>query len=450
MNNMSKLGNLFNLLMIGFVLAGAVACGREDEDLLPPVIEEGAIITVNREITTNTTWKAGNQYLITGFVYVRSGATLTIEPGTIIKGDKVTKGALFIDRGAKIMAVGTAEKPIVFTSNQPAGQRKAGDWGGLVILGKAPVNKTPAKVEGEDITEFGGTDPADNSGELKYVRVEFAGIAYNPNQEINSLTFGGVGSGTKIEYVQASFGGDDSFEWFGGTVHAKHLIAYRGLDDDFDTDNGFSGLVQYGYILRDPAVADQAGDSNGFESDNDGTGTTATPQTSAKFANITVTLTPKADNTVDGKFASAMRIRRNSAISVYNSVFTGAWPRSGLRVENDLTIGNFTSGLMKMDGVVLATTAPAQIEGITEAQFKAAGAKNTVALLADLKFDASFNKLGIKPNGIPAAGSPLLTGGATLPAGFEPTAYAGAFGTTDWTAGWANWDPQNTDYELKK
>jgi hypothetical protein len=448
---MKKLNRLFNLLIIGIVMAGFTACTSDDDDVItPPVTEPGAINTVKGEITTNTTWKATDQYLISGFVYVRAGATLTIEPGTIIKGDKVTKGALFIDRGAKIMAVGTAEKPIVFTSNQPAGKREAGDWGGLVILGKAPVNKTPAKVEGEEITEFGGTDASDNSGELKYVRIEFAGIAYAPNKEINSLTFGGVGSGTKVEYVQASFGGDDSFEWFGGTVNAKHLISYRGLDDDFDTDNGYSGLVQYGYILRDPAIADQAGDSNAFESDNDATGTTATPQTSAKFANITVSLIPKADNTVDSKFASAMRIRRNSAISVYNSVFTGAWPRSGLRVENDLTIANFTSGLIKMDGVILATTAQTQLEGITEAQFKAAGPKNSISLLADLKLDPSFNTLGSKPNGIPTAGSQLLTGGATLPAGFEATTYAGAFGSTDWTAGWANWDPQNTDYELKK
>lgn len=437
--------------MIGLVMAGFVACNNDDdddEDPTPPVvIVPGTLNTVSGSITTNTTWKATDQYLLTGFVYVEAGATLTIEPGTIIKGDKASKGALFIKPGAKIVAVGTAEKPIVFTSNQPIGQRKAGDWGGLVLLGKAPVNKTPAVVEGEEKSTFGGTDVADNSGELKYVRVEFAGIAYETNKEINSFTFGGVGSGTKIDYVQASYGGDDSFEWFGGTVSAKHLIAYRGLDDDFDTDNGFSGLIQYGYILRDPAIADQAGDSNGFESDNDANGTTATPQTAAKFANVTVAM---GDGTPNDKFASAMRIRRNSAISVYNSVFTGAWPRSGLRVENDLTIANFTSGLIKMDGVVLTTTAKVQVEGITDVLFKAAGAKNAILATADLKLDATFNKLGAKPNALPGTGSPLLTAGATLPAGFEATTYAGAFGTTDWTATWANWDPQNTNYDLKK
>ncbi len=450
---MKKLsGKLFSLLIVGMAVTGVVSCSSDDDNnvITPPVVVPGTAQVVKGSITKNTTWKASDQYILNGFVYVEEGVTLTIEPGTIIRGDKESKAALFVKRGAKIMAVGTAEKPIVFTSNQPAGQRRAGDWGGLVILGKAPVNKTPAVVEGEEKTEFGGNDPADNSGELKYVRIEFAGIAYDPNKEINSLTLGGVGSGTKIEFVQASFGGDDSFEWFGGTVNAKHLISYRGLDDDFDTDNGYSGLVQFGYILRDPAVADQAGDSNGFESDNDANGTSANPQTLAKFANITTTLIPKEDGTVDGKFASAIRIRRNSGISIYNSVFTGAFPRSGLRVEGDASLANFTSGLIKMDGVVLATTAPKQVEGITEAQFKAAGAKNAISLLADLKFDASFNKLVTKPNGIPGAGSSLLTGGATLPAGFEPTTFVGAFDKTDWTTGWANFDPQNANYELKK
>jgi hypothetical protein len=445
---MKKSNKFISLVLMGFVMAGFVSCTKDDEDdITPPItIEKDSLVIVSKSITKNTTWKSSNQYLLSGFVYVEPGAILTIEPGTIIKGDKITKGALFIKPGAKIMAVGTVDQPIVFTSNQPAGQRKAGDWGGLVVLGKAPVNKTPAKVEGEEITEFGGQDPNDSSGELKYVRVEFAGIAYDPNKEINSLTFGGVGAGTKIEYVQASYGGDDSFEWFGGTANAKHLISYRTLDDDFDTDNGFSGLVQYGFILRDPNIADQAGDSNGFESDNDGTGTTATPQTAAKFANITVAMAPGTPN---DKFASAMRIRRNSAISVYNSVFTGAWPRSGLRIEGDLSIGNFTSGLIKMDGVVLATTANTQIEGITQDQFRTAGSHNAISTLADLKLPTSFNILTAAPNSLPEAGSKLLTQGATLPAGFESTIYIGAFGTTDWTKGWANWDPQNTDYTLK-
>jgi hypothetical protein len=445
---MKKFSKLFNLLMAALLLTGFAACKDDNTEPEPeePVATE--MVTVKGSIAANTTWTADKQYLITGFVYVEDGATLTIQPGTIIKGDKDSKGALFVKRGAKIMAVGTATQPIVFTSNEAAGSRRAGDWGGLVILGKAPVNKTPAVIEGEGRTEYGGTEAADNSGELKYVRIEFAGIAYATDQEINSLTMGGVGSGTKIEYVQCSFGGDDAFEWFGGTVNAKHLVSFRGLDDDFDTDNGFSGLVQYGLIIRDPAVADQAGDSNGFESDNDGDGTNKTPQTAAKFANITVAM---GDGTANGKFASAARIRRNSSISIYNSVFTGAWPRSGVRIEAP-SLPNFTNGTLKLEGVHVAlsgTQAQGAIEGITAAQF-AAGAKNSVATVASLLFPAGFNSISAKPAVLPQATSPLLTGGTTLPAGFEATTYAGAFSTTDWTAGWANFDPQNTDYSLKK
>lgn len=449
---MKNTGKLLSLLMLGLTMFGSISCTNDDEDddddiIVTPV---GEMKTITGKITANTTWSASNQYLLSGFVYVESGATLTIEPGTIIKGDGVQKGSLIVLPGAKIVAVGTPEKPIIFTSNKPAGQRKAGDWGGLIILGKAPVNKPDAVIEGENQSKFGGTDAADNSGQLKYVRIEFAGIAYETDKEINGLTFGGVGSGTEVDYVQVSYSGDDSYEWFGGAVNAKHLIAYRGLDDDFDTDNGFSGNIQYGFILRDPAVADQAGDSNGFESDNDGTGTGAMPQTSAKFANVTIAM---ADGTPNAKFASAMRIRRNSAISVYNTLVTGEWPRSAVRIQDETTIANFTSGKIKMDGNTVAITGtPTQgvIEGTTLALFAPAASKNKVAAVADLKLATGYNSITAKPGLLPTTGSALLTGGATLPAGFEANTVVGAFGTTDWTDKWANWDPQNANYEIVK
>lgn len=449
---MKNTGKLLGLLMLGLTLFGTVSCNNDDDDEDEPGIVNpvGEIKTVSGKITSDTKWTADNQYMLSGFVYVENGATLTIEPGTVIKGEKATKGSLIIQPGAKIIAVGTADKPIVFTSNQAAGQRKAGDWGGVIVLGKAPVNKPNAVIEGENVSTFGGTNATDNSGQLKYVRIEFAGIAFETDKEINGITFGGVGSGTEVDYIQVSYSGDDSFEWFGGTVNAKHLIAYRGLDDDFDTDNGFSGNVQYGFILRDPAVADLAGDSNGFESDNDASGSAATPQTSAKFANVTVAI---AEGPVHEKFNSALRLRRNTAISVYNSLFTGAWPRSGLRVENPTTIDNFTKGTMKTDGVILAlsgTQSQGVVEGITQALFKPAASKNMLGAVADLKLANGYNSLTAKPGLLPQTGSPLLTGGATLPAGFEANTYVGAFSTTDWTDKWANWDPQNTNYEIKK
>lgn len=416
-----------------------VGCNNieDDEDPIPV----GGTNTVSGSITQNTTWTANNKYVLTGFVYVENGATLTIEPGTVIKGDKATKGSLIIKPGAKIMANGTAEQPIVFTSNQPKGQRAAGDWGGLVILGNAPVNKTPAVIEGENISTFGGTNATDNSGTLKYVRIEFAGIAFETDREINGLTFGGVGSGTTVDYVQVSFSGDDAFEWFGGTVNAKHLISYRNLDDDFDTDNGYSGTVQYGYILRDPSVADQAGDSNTFESDNDAGGSEATPKTSARFANITATVAP---GELNSKYRSAMRIRRSSEISIYNSVFAGGFP-NGIELQ-DKVADNYKAGKMNIKGVAIQG-AVTPLRGVDTVLFNDAANKNKVyTSVSELLLPSSFNSISARPSAMPQASSPLLTGGSTLPSGLEPTTYMGAFGGMDWTQGWANFDPQTTDY----
>ena len=167
-------------------------------------------------------------------------------------------------------------------------------------------------------------NPADNSGILRYVRIEYAGYAFLPDKEINGLTFGGVGAGTVVDNVEVAYANDDSFEWFGGTVNCKHLISFRTLDDDFDTDNGFSGKVQFGIALRDSAVADIS-NSELFESDNDANGSALTPQTSAVFSNMT-TLGPKATlNNVGNAtyFKWAAQIRRNSSISIFNSLIMG-------------------------------------------------------------------------------------------------------------------------------
>ena len=200
------------------------------------------VTTVSANILTNTTWSGVIR--LENKIYVKNNATLTILPGTIIRGDKLTQGTLIVTRGAKINANGTASNPVVFTSNEAAGTRLPGDWGGLVLLGLAKNNQPGGVANIEGIvpttdTQFGGNFDNDNSGSLTYVRIEFAGIALEPNKEINGLTCGSVGSATVIDYVQVTSSGDDSFEWFGGTVNCKHLIAYRGLDDDFDTDYGY-------------------------------------------------------------------------------------------------------------------------------------------------------------------------------------------------------------------
>ncbi|MGM9509711.1 T9SS C-terminal target domain-containing protein [Larkinella sp. GY13] len=450
---MKKLTTWMLALLLSVVSLGLmVSCTNDDDDDddLGVVPVPGTLTEVSGNITANTTWSAKNQYLLKSFVYVQPGVTLTIEPGTVIKGDQPSRGTLFILPGAKIIADGTKEKPIVFTSNQAIGSRRAGDWGGVVIMGKAPANKKDFKIEGEEVSVVpGGTtgDAADNSGILRYVRIEFGGIAFQTDKEINGLTLAGIGSGTVIDYVQVSYSGDDAIEWFGGTVNAKHLVAYRTLDDDFDTDYGFSGNVQYGLILRDPAVADQCNcsDSNGFESDNDGTGSADLPQTSAKFANISVFM---GSGTVNSKYRSAFRIRRNSAISIYNSTVVGAFPKGGLELEADATQNNFKTGKSDYRGLAIVNS-KAVVSGDT-VMLKATDRKNMLgAKEADLKLPANFNVLTGKPGILPQTGSPLLTGGVTLPTGFETNTVMGAFGTTDWTETWTNFDPQNTDYTLK-
>jgi hypothetical protein len=267
---------------------------------------------------------AKTAYLLKGFVYVTDGATLTIEPGTVIRGDKASKGSLIVERGGKLIANGTVDQPIVFTSNQEPNFRSYGDWGGVILCGKAIVNQTDPVIEGGPRSHYGGTNNADNSGSLQYVRIEFPGIAFMPDKEINGLTFGGVGSGTTIENIQVSYSGDDSYEWFGGAVNCKHIIALRGWDDDFDTDFGYQGKIQFAVALRDPSVADPQSGSNGFESDNDAAGDYNKPYTNAVFSNFS-DFGPYAtpSSSVNSNFKSAMHIRRNSRLQVYNSVFAG-------------------------------------------------------------------------------------------------------------------------------
>ncbi len=312
-------------------------------------------VTVSGIITTNTTWTSNNVYLLQGIVYVDSLVTLTIEPGTVIRGTTGTNASLCVQRGAKLIAEGTPCKPIVFTSNQTAGSRANGNWGGLILLGRARHNLGVQNlIEGTLATELrnyhGGTDDSDNSGVLKYVRLEYGGFIIGVNNEINGLTMGSVGNGTTIDYVQVSNNNDDGFEWFGGSVNCKHLITYRCLDDDLDTDNGYSGTVQYVLSVRDPALSDIS-DSEGFESDNDnpGTGQARYPKTSAKFYNVTQIgafrcatntaasgVTPTGINSIYWK--KGARLRRNTDLKVYNSILMNNW--YGLQFDGALAQAN--------------------------------------------------------------------------------------------------------------
>ena len=433
---------------------------------------------------------AKGTYLLKGWVYIAAGSELTIEPGTVIKGDKTTMASLVVEPGAKIIAQGTAQQPIVFTSAQPAGSRRPGDWGGLIICGKAPNNQTTMQIEGGPRTKHGGNDVHDNSGVLSYVRIEFAGYPFQTDKEINGLTLGSVGDATTIDHVQVSYSNDDSFEWFGGTVNCKNLICYNGWDDDFDTDNGFSGHVQYGLVVRNSKIADKS-QSNGFESDNCADGANVDPHTTAVFSNITF-LGPKAtddkfENTTDyingggynpnngsalGRFQAAMQIRRGSNLNCINSVAVGFPIGLILDGEKGNTQQLASNGKLKLQNVwlagmdvlgsdanklyedVLVTGYDADMNPIKDATqpsfsstFFKAQKGNAVKTIADLLLTGSA-LYGF--NFMPAPTSPLLSGAAfdAVSSSFlTPVSFIGAFNATeDWTAGWANFDPQNTNY----
>jgi hypothetical protein len=317
----------------------------------------GKRVELSGTITKDTTLRKGDDNLLKGIIYITNGATLTVEKGAVVKGSfsGTDVAALVITRGSKINAVGTAEEPIVFTS--AAQNPQSGDWGGIVICGRAIINTTFLgkaglyEVEGgvNNAQGFGlaGSGDAvvptpindDNSGRLSYVRIEYAGYAFQPDKEINSLTMAGVGSGTTIDHIQVSYAKDDAYEWFGGTVNAKYLIAWKTQDDDFDTDNGYSGKVQFGLVIRDSLIADIS-NSEAFESDNNATGTAATPITSAIFSNITA-IGPRAtlSNAGSNLFRGAAHVRRNTGISIFNSIIIG-WPRG---IEVDASTGISTA-----------------------------------------------------------------------------------------------------------
>ncbi len=496
-----------------------------------PIVEVAA-----GNITTDTNWTKDNIYRLNGFVrvgtdelsggtpVVSATATLTIEAGTVIYGATGTPGGtLVIQRGSQLVAVGTAAEPIVFTSEQAVGTKKPGDWGGVVICGQADINATGSgfvthtnELEGGYGGYYGGgTTPLNtsSSGHLEYVRIEYAGYPINPNQEINGLTLGGVGSGTTVKFIQVTYSNDDSYEWFGGTVSASNLIAYKGIDDDFDTDFGFSGSVQFGLGIRDALISDQSG-SNGFESDNDGSGSSNTPATSAVFSNMTI-IGPKQTSglTIGTQFQNGAHIRRNSQLKLINSFIT-AYP-TGIFIDGTAgspgAVGNATAGNLILNKNILAgvtnwggngfgTTTTADentitglpytpnsnsaapprgriisagvipsgsnpfINGvftITEQQISSQNAlpwfvvNNTILKsYADAGINSNvFEPLLGAPTLLPAAGSPLLTvapdfTGVSTAGLNTGISYRGAFGATDWTLTWTNWNPQLTDYNF--
>jgi hypothetical protein len=435
--------------------------------LFPFALLAQNVVTITSNIEQNTTWTAENTYLLVGYVYVRSGATLTIQPGTVIKGDKDTRGTLIVTRGSQIMANGTRSQPIVFTSNQP--DPAPGDWGGVVICGYAATNTAAngigclGVVEGGINTTSGdalygaGDQPLgcnayadDNSGVLRFVRIEYSGVVQSLNREINGLMLAGVGRGTTIEYVQVSHSLDDGFEFFGGTVSAKHLIAYGNRDDDFDFDLGYQGNIQYGLAIRNPELADLSG-SNGIEVDNDETGTPASPKTRPTLSNMTI-IGPSGSS-VNDNYRRAANFRRNAEPGLFNSILIGQFP-IGIGIDGVGTVANAQTNRLQVESTRLAD-APELLK-TSEPNFNinqwfntTAWNNSTATNSGNFGLMAPFNFANPDPQ--PTSGAAVNSAAQYESARlqvpfFHPSPYIGALSPTeDWTCGWAKFAALNTN-----
>jgi hypothetical protein len=394
------------------------------------------------------------KYTLKGYVFVTDRATLRFAAGSIIVSDTIQKGALIVERNSRLFAEGTAAEPIIFTSGKAPNQRTPGDWGGIVLLGNAPTNRTtPPIIEGGINSVYGGAITADNSGSLKFVRIEFAGIAADPNSEINGLTLGGVGSGTILENIQVSFGNDDAYEFFGGTVNAKNIIAYATADDDFDFDFGYVGRIQFGISLRDPQFVDGGDAGNGIECDNDGSGTTAIPRTRPQLSNFTFCGPNGAPNTAANHNFNT-RWRRSTHFVLRNSILMG-YAKGGFQFESDSTAQAYIDGRSSFrHNLVHAVVEPYKVSSTTlinsaTVQAKAEGvdSSKTYSNATDIMLENPFNLTA--PNFAPKVGSPATAANAASfvgMSGFTSTTYAGAVGTTNWLQGWTSFTPKTNTY----
>src|SRR5687767_14063178 len=338
-------------LCAAIAFAVAVPAVKISAHLSPPVNVPGIdkpVIVVTGEVTGSETWVNTNYYVLRGAVFVRDAATLNIQAGTTIIGESGSVGTLIVERGGRLMATGTPEAPIVFTSDQPVGTGNRGDWGGLIINGRARINFESGEAAGEgDTGVYGGNNDNDNSGVLRYVRVEFSGIEFSPDNELNGIAFQAVGRGTQVDHVQAHMSRDDALEWFGGTVDAKYVVASNAADDSIDWTFGWTGRMQFVAVTQRGDDAD-----NGIEADNNEFNNNVLPRSNPQIYNITMCGDP--DQNEGAESPRAANLRRGTALTLRNFLITG-FKTTGLQFEttNTATTGQVDNGTTQMgSGVV--------------------------------------------------------------------------------------------------
>lgn len=450
-----------NRLFTSLVVLAAAACGLEapEQDGAggAVVTEQGSAalgegvlraapppparrIEVNGPITADTTWSGRNTYILKQHIFVQAG-TLTIQPGATIIGEPGS--SLVITREARIQAVGTAAKPIVFTSAQPAGSRRPGDWGGVVLLGKAPINVAGGEtyIEGfaanvDDRTKYGGPDAAHSCGFLKYARIEFAGFKLVNNNELNGLTMGGCGRGTEIDYVQVHKGADDGVEMFGGTADLKHVLVTSPDDDGLDWDFGYNGRVQFLVVQQDLEVGNY-----GIEADNNPNNKDASPRSMPEVWNVTLIGSSRGPggavksgamhlkNGTGGRISNAIVAHFSDvAIDVDGAPAVAAYERGELAIRNSIFWN------LKGERTILPGESKDNDNGFDEAARLLDGANGSLVL--DPMIGGAHNLAA--PSFMPAAVSAQLIGAAPPADGFfdGSATFKGAMGTEDWTAGW--------------
>lgn len=446
--------NYVSRTLTGLGLAASLIVGQGiavHGDQKPPVTVPGIdkqVIVVTGSITGNETWTNTYYYVLRGAVFIEAGGTLNIQAGTRIIGESGSVGTLIILRGGRINAQGTRTAPIVFTSDQPVGSRSRGDWGGIIINGRAPVNIEGGEGVGEaDTGVYGGNQPNDNSGVMRYVRVEFAGVEFSPDNELNGIAFQGVGNGGTFEYLQVHMNRDDAFEWFGGTADIKYAVASNAADDSFDWTFGWSGRAQFIAITQRGDDAD-----NGIEADNNEFNNNLLPRSNPQIYNITLCGDP--DTAEGSESVRAANLRRGTAFTIRNFLITG-FKTTGFQISDAATSAQVDNGTSQMGAGVSWNVRNATSGAAGAAMHSSVTPFITSGRFPGIRTSATDAEVGLSTAGCATHDNPNFqpSGVATLAGGqiapiqppndgfFETVTFIGAVAPApadNWMSGWTS------------